>query len=158
MLSWLLGALRAGGFVVAGLLVRGQPGDVQLTGLASAPALLYGGIFAGICLWLVNRFSGVAPDDLLRATGPAVAGGMLAVVVATGAHRLLGGLVGSEWGTLATAGVPATLAAVVLLFAMDPRLRNLDPRLRNFARKTSRAVAAGVVAVSSRRHERPGGP
>lgn len=118
-LSWLVGGLSAAGFVIAGYLVRDQPLGIQLVGLASAPAVLYGLVYAVMCVALLRRSAGITVTQLLRTTAPAVTAGAAAASVGPLAWELVRGSISAPWPAFAAAVAPPALAAVLILLVGD---------------------------------------
>lgn len=121
--AWVTGLLSSGGFVVAGLLVRGMPLGSQLGGLALSQALLYGLVFAAICMVLVRHRAGVTLAEMSRAAAPALGAGLAATATGVVAWRTLGLAQLSPWPALLLAAAPAAVAGLALLGAADARFR-----------------------------------
>jgi O-antigen/teichoic acid export membrane protein len=123
VLSWANGGLSAVSFVVAGVLLSDSDISHQVIAMSWSRAILYGGVFLVLNLWVLKWVTKVSIKVVLRASAPSAASGAAATVVGlvTGA-----GLAGATHGVvrLAATGAAGAAAAGTMLLLLDPVVRS----------------------------------
>jgi O-antigen/teichoic acid export membrane protein len=141
VMLWVLAALSAGIVLLVGWLLTDDGAREQAIGMAASRAAFFLAVVIPVNLAVVCWITGLRPRDFVRWIPAPVASGLagIAPVAALDALGLLDGL--APFVALLIAGTCSCLAAGAVLFALEPRAREL---LRSALRSLPRREAASA--------------
>ena len=136
---WALAALSAGTVILVGWLLTDDSSREQAIGMAASRAAYFVAVVIPVNLAVVCWITGLRPRSFLPSPLLSAAAGIAAVALLELAG-LLDGL--PAFAALLIAGAASCLAAGAVLFALEPRARQLvRPVIRKLMRRESTATA-----------------
>jgi PST family polysaccharide transporter len=147
VMLWVLAGLSAGTVVVVGELLVGEPAREQAIGMAASRAVYFLAIVIPVNVAVVCWITGLRLRDMARWVPAPLASGLagIAAVALLELPGLLDGL--RPFVALLIAGTCSCLAAGGVLFALEPRARELArPVLRRVRRGNAEAAPVTVPA------------
>lgn len=130
VLAWIAGGLSALTFVLTGLALQGYDTADQVLLMAVSRAVLFGGVFLAINVWLMRRYGGVTLAAVVGAVVPSAVAGLAAASAGWVLRHALGL---DRWPALADLVATALLSGAVgvaVLLTTDREARALLGRLR----------------------------
>ena len=143
VMLWVLAALAAGTVIVTGVLLTDAASRTQALGMAGSRALFFLAIVIPANVAVICWLTGMRPRSMLPwLVSPFASGAAAVAAVALLEASGVLGLIG-EFGALLLTGTAATAAAGGVLYALEPRVREVaSPLLRKALRRGKGAAEA----------------